>query len=462
MSKGPVKVSAEEAAKNQAFLASMAASGKERYIKRHSLQARLTHGITIAACILLCISGLFVFVPALAAAVGADTVFAIRMSHRIIGVVFVVVPLISALLAPKGVAHIFKNLFDRWDSDDKKWMMLFFPYLFMAKWIHMPDQREVKSGQRFADGMLWFAGALMGITGIILLLGTTLFDFGAGVHGVTLFLHDIGFLLIAVFGLSFFKWGGTGAPEWNGINNYIKLFTTDPYFKESIKVTVYFSLLAVVGSMVYSLIVAMLLNRKIPARGFFRAVFYLPYVLPAAAVYIGWSWLYNTEWGLFNYILSKLGIERLMFVSSSSQVVPSLALIAVWLSGNLIVIFLAGLQNVPRVYHEAAEIDGANAWQRFWHVTFPSMTPIIFYNMLMALITNMQVVTPALALTKGGPGKSSYFMSYMLYNYAFKQRGKIGLACAIAFVLFLLIGAFTLLLFATSKSWIFYEGGDDK
>ena len=202
MSKGPVKVSAEEAAKNQAFLASMAASGKERYIKRHSLQARLTHGITIAACILLCISGLFVFVPALAAAVGADTVFAIRMSHRIIGVVFVAVPLISALLAPKGVAHIFKNLFDRWDSDDKKWMMLFFPYLFMAKWIHMPDQREVKSGQRFADGMLWFSGALMGITGVFLLLGTTLFDFGGGVYGVMLFLHDIGFLLIAVFGLA--------------------------------------------------------------------------------------------------------------------------------------------------------------------------------------------------------------------------------------------------------------------
>ena len=206
----------------------------------------------------------------------------------------------------------------------------------------------------------------------------------------------------------------------------------------------------------------MLLNRKIPARGFFRAVFYLPYVLPAAAVYIGWSWLYNTEWGLFNYILSKLGIERLMFVSSSSQVVPSLALIAVWLSGNLIVIFLAGLQNVPRVYHEAAQIDGANSWQRFWNVTIPSMTPIIFYNMLMALITNMQVVTPALALTKGGPGKSSYFISYMLYNYAFKQRGKLGLACAIAFVLFLLIGAFTLILFATSKSWIFYEGGENK
>ncbi len=202
MSKGPVVVSAEDAAKNRAFLEGLAASGAERRIKRHSLQARLTHGITVSACILLCISGLFVFVPQLAHAVGADTVFVIRMAHRVLGVLFVAVPLISALMAPRGVAHIFKNLFDRWDSDDRKWMILFFPYLFMAKWIHMPDQHEVKSGQRFADGMLWLAGALMGITGIILLLGTTVFDFGAGVHGVVLFLHDIGFLLIAVFGLA--------------------------------------------------------------------------------------------------------------------------------------------------------------------------------------------------------------------------------------------------------------------
>lgn len=201
MTKGPIAVSAEETAKNKAFLQQMAEKGTERYIKRHSLQARLTHGITIICCILLCISGLFVFVPALASAVGADTVFAIRMSHRVIGVLFVLVPIISAIMAPKGVAHIFKNLFDRWDSDDKKWMMLFFPYLFMAKWIHMPDQREVKSGQRFADGMLWFAGALMGITGVILLLGTTVVDLG-GAHAVVLFLHDIGFLLIAVFGLA--------------------------------------------------------------------------------------------------------------------------------------------------------------------------------------------------------------------------------------------------------------------
>ena len=180
-------------------------------------------------------------------------------------------------------------------------------------------------------------------------------------------------------------------------------------------------------------------------------------MLPAAAVYIGWSWLYNTEWGLFNYILSKLGIERLMFVSSSSQVVPSLALIAVWLSGNLIVIFLAGLQNVPRVYHEAAEIDGANAWQRFWNVTIPSISPIIFYNVLTALITHLQVINPALALTDGGPGKKSMFMSYVIYLYAFKKN-KLGYAAAYSVIFFILVGIFTAVLFKTQKEQIFGEG----
>ena len=207
MSSHTVTVSAESRAKDDEFLKERAASGKERFIKRHSLQARLTHGITVIACILLCISGLFVFIPQLAQAVGADTVFVIRMSHRVLGLIFVAVPIISAILAPKGVGHIFKNLFHSWDGDDKKWMMLFFPYLFMARWIHMPDQGEVKSGQRFADGMLWVAGALMGVTGIILVLGSTVCDFGTG-YGVVLFLHDLGFLLIAVFGLAHIFLGG--------------------------------------------------------------------------------------------------------------------------------------------------------------------------------------------------------------------------------------------------------------
>ena len=265
--------------------------------------------------------------------------------------------------------------------------------------------------------------------------------------------------LIAVFVLSFFNWRGALTPSFTGIVNYIRLFTEDPYFIDSIKVTCYFSVLAVFCSMIYSLGAAMLLNRKIPARGFFRTVFYLPYILPAVAVYIGWAWLYESNFGLFNYIISLLGINKVHFIADPKLVVPSLVLIAVWLSGNLIVIFLAGLQNVSRVYYEAAEIDGANAFQRFLHVTVPGMTPIIFYNLLMALVTNLQVVTPALALTSGGPGNSSMFLTYLMYRYAFIS-GRLGYASAISFVFFIIVAIFTGILFVTSKDWVFYEGGD--
>ena len=263
--------------------------------------------------------------------------------------------------------------------------------------------------------------------------------------------------LLAVFVLGFFAWKGFNTPQFVGFSNYTRLFTSDPYFKDSLKVTLIYSLLAVAGSMVYSLVVAMLLNRKIPARAFFRVLFYIPYILPAAAVYIGWSWLYETNFGLFNFLLKGIGINNVKFLADSNYAIPSLALIAVWLSGNLIVIFLAGLQSVPRVYHEAAEIDGANAWHRFWKITMPCMSPIIFYNLIMSLITNLQVVTPALALTNGGPGNSSMFLTYLMYRYAFKSN-QMGYACAISVIIFLIIAVFTGILFSTSKSWVFYEG----
>jgi len=151
-----------------------------------------------------------------------------------------------------------------------------------------------------------------------------------------------------------------------------------------------------------------------------------------------------------------LGLPPVKYLESPKNVLPSLALIAVWCAGNLIVIFLAGLQNVPGVYQEAAEIDGANSWQRFWYITIPYMSPIIFYNLLMALIINLQVVTPALAITNGGPQNASMFMSYLIYRYAFTKY-KIGYAAAYAAIFFVLVGIFTAILFATSKYWLFYE-----
>ena len=264
--------------------------------------------------------------------------------------------------------------------------------------------------------------------------------------------------LIAVFTLSFFDTGGLAfRPVFTGFLNYIRLVTEDPYFIDSIKVTAYFSLIAVAGCMVYSLAVAMLLNRNIPARGFFRSLFYLPYILPAVATFVGWSWLYDTNYGFFNYLITLMGVQKIGFLSDSKMVMPSLALIAVWQSGNLIVIFLAGLQSVPKTYHEAAELDGANFWLRFRHITIPCMTPIIFYNLLMALITNLQVVTPAMVLTQGGPGNSSRFLTYIMYQYGFIQS-HLGYASAISFIFFILVAILTGILFATSKEWVFYAG----
>jgi len=265
--------------------------------------------------------------------------------------------------------------------------------------------------------------------------------------------------MIASFALSLFSWDGLGEMQYKGLHNYVKLFTSDTKFYSSLWVTLKYSFMSVTLSIVYSMMIALLLNRKIPARSFFRAIFYLPYVLPAMAVYLGWKWLYDFNHGFLNYIVRLLGFAPVKFLDSSTLVTPSLAFIAVWLSGNLIVIFLAGLQNVPRTYHEAAEIDGANAWQRFWKITIPCMTPIIFYNLLMSLVSNLQVITPALSLTKGGPGTGSYYMCFMLYQQAFKSH-KYGYGSAVAVVLFILIAIFTAILFATSKGWIFYEGDD--
>jgi len=253
-----------------------------------------------------------------------------------------------------------------------------------------------------------------------------------------------------------------GSPQFVGFSNFMEIFENPMIdLANSIRVTLYFALFAVVSSVVYSLFIAMLLNRKMPGRGFFRSVFYIPYILPAAAVMISWSFILNPSNGVVNFVLTRLGLQTSLFFDSVATVIPTIVLIAVWASGNLIVIFLAGLQNVPRVYQEAAEIDGANFLQRLRHITIPCMTPIIFYNILMSLVINIQVVIPALAITSGGPGKATMFMTYLIYAEAF-TLGRLGRASAIAFGFFIVAAILAAVLFATSKSWIFYEGGDEK
>ncbi len=176
-----------------------AGPGEERAIQRKSLQARITHGITVVTCVYLIISGLFVFIHPLAAAVGQNVMFFIRMSHRVIGVVFVVVPIISAIMAPKGVHHILHNLLHKWSKDDVVWLARFVPYLLNVKSVHMPDQDEVKSGQRVADGAIWVCALMMAVSGVALLLGDTVLTMSEAALGWWRIVHDVFFVLLDIF-----------------------------------------------------------------------------------------------------------------------------------------------------------------------------------------------------------------------------------------------------------------------
>jgi len=272
--------------------------------------------------------------------------------------------------------------------------------------------------------------------------------------------------LLAVFGISLFEWNFPFPLQFTGLSNYRRIMI-DPSFWNSVTVTVFYAFMTVGLGMVYSMTIALLLNRKLPGRAFFRTVFYLPFIIPAVSSFMVFRLMYNPHFGFVNNIITLFGGERVNFLFNDATIIPALSVIAVWTSGNIIVIKMAGLNNVPRTYLEAAEIDGANAWLRFWKITMPVMSPIIFYNMLMSLITHMQVVIPSLMMAGGGGGGTgviypSYrFITFELYTKGISQTN-FGLGATISFMLFALVGILTAIIFATSKSWLFYEGGDSK
>lgn len=266
--------------------------------------------------------------------------------------------------------------------------------------------------------------------------------------------------IIPIFGviaMSLTEWTGLKSPSFIGIQNYINIFKNDLFFKKSVIDTIYFALGAVIGGMVYSFIIAIMLNKKIPARGFWRSIFFIPYIIPVVAVNVVWSWLYDANFGAFNYILSLLGLNKSLWLQSENMVIPSLILMTIWGSGSLIVIFLAGLQGVPKSYLEAVEIDGGNAWHKFRYITFPMMTPIIFFNFLISIIGNLQIFIPAFSITHGGPNNASLFIVYLIYREGF-MRNNMGYACALSLIFFVFIALLTGIIFKTSNKWLYYEG----
>ena len=262
--------------------------------------------------------------------------------------------------------------------------------------------------------------------------------------------------MIANFVISFTEWGVGSSPKFIGFANYKKLFFDDFIFKKSIGVTFYFAIGSVIASGITAFIVALLLNQQIKFKPIFRTVYFLPAIIPLVASSTIWMWLFNPNFGLLNHLLELLGLPGSEWIYGEATAVPSLILMTMWSMGQTMIIFLAGLQGIPRQLYEAVEIDGGGWWARFAHVTIPMMTPTIFFHIVMGLIGSFQAFVQPYLMTQGGPNYATMFTVYYIYNNAFFYQ-RMGYASAIATILFLIILGFTLLIFATSNRWVYYE-----
>ena len=246
-------------------------------------------------------------------------------------------------------------------------------------------------------------------------------------------------------------------PEWNGLANFREMLG-DAKLHQSLKVTFIYTFVSVPLSLAVALGVAMLLTRGIRGLPIYRAVFYLPSLLGSSvAVVLVWVYIFGND-GVVNRVLGRFGIPSLGWVSDPRFTLTTLILLHVWTFGAPMVIFLAGLRQIPTMYYEAATIDGAGRFRRFRYITLPLLSPIIFFNLIQALIGSFQTFTQAFIMSNGSGAPADSLLFYNLYLY---QRGftqfDMGYAAAMAWVLLVIIAAFTAMNFLAAKYWVFYE-----
>ncbi|MFD0693109.1 carbohydrate ABC transporter permease [Paenibacillus sp. GCM10027628] len=256
--------------------------------------------------------------------------------------------------------------------------------------------------------------------------------------------------------ISLYDWPITGQRHFIGLQNYINMFTDDPLFWHSLGVTVKFALMLVPLNLAVSLLLAMLLNQKIRASGLFRTIFYLPSVISGVALSMIWSWIFSGEYGLLNYVLSLIGITGPDWLRDPNWALAAMVGASLWAQGSMVLIYLAGLKNIPADLYESASMDGANAVRRFFSITLPMLSPTILFNLITSIIAAFQQLTLALTLTSGGPLKSTYFYAMYVYENAFKYF-HMGYSAANAWVMFLIVLCLTFLVFKSSSMWVFYE-----
>jgi multiple sugar transport system permease protein len=273
----------------------------------------------------------------------------------------------------------------------------------------------------------------------------------------------IGFILfyigpiIASFYFSLTKWDLIQSPVFVGLANYERIFTRDKYFIQALKVTTIYTLAYVPLDLVFGLLIAMLMNQKVKGIGIFRTVYYLPSVLSGVAYVVMWMWVFNPRNGLINTLLSYLGIQGPRWLLDPKYALSALIIMSLWGVGRTMIIYLAGLQDIPIELYESASIDGANAWNKFWGITLPLLTPSILFNLIFSIIMTFQSFTNVYIATNGGPLDATLFYVLYLYRQAF-QNLAMGYASALAWILFVIVLVFTLLIFATSGRWVFYRG----
>ncbi len=263
--------------------------------------------------------------------------------------------------------------------------------------------------------------------------------------------------LLASLVLGFTDWNGVGAPRWVGLQNFREILTADPLFWKSLKVTFWFALLYIPFSLVIGFAMAMLMNQRLRGVSVFRTIYYLPSVLSGVAVAILWQFVFHRDFGVLNWLLSLVGVDPIPWLTDSNWVIPALVIMQLWGVGASIIIYLGGLQGIPSELYEVAKIDGAGFWPTLFRVTLPMMSPVLFFQLVLGIISTLQIFTQAYVMTAGGPNYSSYFFALNIYQRAFQDL-RLGYASALAWILFVIIVAITLVVFRVSKSWVYYTG----
>ncbi|SMH49009.1 carbohydrate ABC transporter membrane protein 1, CUT1 family [Rathayibacter oskolensis] len=266
--------------------------------------------------------------------------------------------------------------------------------------------------------------------------------------------------MIASLYLSFTRYDLIGTPEFIGLDNYERMLTADPRFLKTVGVTALYTAISVPGILVFSLLLAMFLNRGMRFLGIYRALFYLPSLLGGSvAIAVLWIQVFGSE-GIVNAVLGLVGIDGPSWVGNPSTALITVIALSIWTFGSTMVIFLAGLRQIPDAYYEAAQLDGASRLQRFTTITLPHLTPVIFFNGLLTIVNALQSFTPAYVISGGTGQPADSLLLYTVYLYL---RGfvdfQMGYASALAWALLLGLAAITAVLFWSTRYWVFY--GED-